>query len=59
MKEGRRENGSVSLEELRERIRSGEIGEVVARSLNTARVEQATYDAAVTCWERVRYLERG
>jgi glutamine synthetase len=33
--------------------------EVVEHYLNTARVEQALYDAVVTCWERERYLERG
>lgn len=35
-------------------------GETVhAHYLNMARVEQETYDAAVTGWERERYLERG
>ncbi len=35
-------------------------GETVhAHYLNMARVEQETYDAAVTDWERERYLERG
>jgi glutamine synthetase len=33
--------------------------EVVEHYLNTARVEQETYDAVVTSWERERYLERG
>ena len=33
--------------------------DVVAHYLNMARVEQQTYDAAVTSWERERYLERG
>ncbi len=33
--------------------------EVVEHYLNTARIEQKTYDAIVTCWERQRYLERG
>ncbi len=33
--------------------------EVVAHYLNMARVEQQTYDAAVTDWERTRYYERG
>jgi glutamine synthetase len=33
--------------------------EVVAHYLNAARIEQQTYDAAVTTWERERYLERG
>jgi glutamine synthetase len=33
--------------------------EVVEHYLNTARVEQDAYDAAVTSWERERYLERG
>ena len=33
--------------------------DVVAHYLNMARVEQRTYDAAVTSWERERYLERG
>jgi glutamine synthetase len=33
--------------------------EVVAHYANAARVEQDTYDAVVTCWERERYLERG
>ncbi|MCC6313012.1 MAG: glutamine synthetase, partial [Thermomicrobiales bacterium] len=32
---------------------------VVDHYLNAARVEQATYDATVTDWERRRYLERG
>lgn len=32
--------------------------DVVAHYLNTARVEQAAYDAAVTDWERVRGFER-
>jgi glutamine synthetase len=32
---------------------------VVEHYLNAARVEQQTYDAAVTSWERARYLERG
>lgn len=32
--------------------------EVVAHYLNMARVEQETYDAVVTTWERERYLER-
>jgi glutamine synthetase len=35
-------------------------GELVhAHYLNAARVEQETYDAVVTHWERERYLERG
>ncbi|MCC6793288.1 MAG: glutamine synthetase, partial [Thermomicrobiales bacterium] len=35
-------------------------GEIVhAHYLNAARVEQETYDAVVTHWERERYLERG
>ena len=35
-------------------------GELVHRHyLNTARVEQETYDSIVTHWERERYLERG
>ena len=35
-------------------------GDIVhAHYLNAARVEQETYDAAVTDWERRRYLERG
>jgi glutamine synthetase len=33
--------------------------DVVSHYLNTARVEQQTYDAVVTAWERQRYLERG
>jgi len=33
--------------------------DVVAHYANAARVEQATYDAVVTTWERERYLERG
>jgi glutamine synthetase len=33
--------------------------EVVEHYLNAARVEQSTFDAVVTCWERERYLERG
>ena len=33
--------------------------DVVDHYLNMARVEQQTYDAAVTSWERERYLERG
>lgn len=33
--------------------------DVVAHYLNMARVEQQAYDAAVTTWERERYLERG
>lgn len=33
--------------------------EVVDHYLNFARVEQEMYDAAVTNWERERYLERG
>jgi glutamine synthetase len=33
--------------------------DVVAHYLNMARVEQEAYDAAVTDWERQRYLERG
>jgi glutamine synthetase len=33
--------------------------EVVSHYLNMARVEQQTYDAAVTDWERTRYYERG
>ena len=33
--------------------------DVVAHLLNAARVEQRTYDAVVTDWERQRYLERG
>ncbi|HWI64203.1 MAG TPA: glutamine synthetase family protein [Symbiobacteriaceae bacterium] len=33
--------------------------EVVDHYVNLARVEQETYDAAVTTWERERYLERG
>ena len=33
--------------------------DVVAHYLNMARVEQRTYDAAVTTWERERYYERG
>ena len=33
--------------------------DVVAHYLNMARVEQQTYDAVVTDWERARYLERG
>ena len=33
--------------------------DVVAHYLHMARVEQQTYDAAVTDWERARYLERG
>lgn len=33
--------------------------DVVRHYANAARVEQETYDAAVTCWERERYLERG
>lgn len=32
---------------------------VVEHYLNTARIEQAAFDQAVTDWERVRYLERG
>ncbi len=41
-------------------IARGAFGDtVVAHYLNTARVEQQTYDAAVTDWERARYLERG
>jgi glutamine synthetase len=32
---------------------------VVEHYLNMARVEQQSYDAAVTSWERERYLERG
>ena len=32
---------------------------VVAHYLNMARVEQHSYDAVVTDWERERYLERG
>jgi glutamine synthetase len=35
-------------------------GELVhAHYLNMARVEQETFDAVVTDWERERYLERG
>ena len=33
--------------------------DVVEHYLNAARVEQRTYDAAVTSWERARYFERG
>lgn len=33
--------------------------EVVEHYVNTARVEQETFDAVVTSWERERYLERG
>jgi glutamine synthetase len=33
--------------------------DVVTHYLNMARVEQQTYDAAVTDWERTRYYERG
>jgi glutamine synthetase len=33
--------------------------DVVDHYLNAARVEQATYDAAVHPWDRERYLERG
>jgi glutamine synthetase len=33
--------------------------DVVEHYLNMARVEQASYDAAVTTWERERYFERG
>ncbi|HEX8692001.1 MAG TPA: glutamine synthetase family protein [Longimicrobium sp.] len=33
--------------------------EVVEHYVNAARVEQETYDAVVTSWERERYLERG
>lgn len=33
--------------------------DVVDHYLNAARVEQQTYDAAVTSWERARYFERG
>jgi glutamine synthetase len=33
--------------------------EVVGHYLNMARIEQRTYDAAVTDWERRRYFERG
>lgn len=33
--------------------------EVVEHYVNFARVEQAQYDAVVTCWERERYFERG
>ncbi len=33
--------------------------DVVAHYLNAARIEQQTYDAVVTHWERERYLERG
>ncbi|HEX6750138.1 MAG TPA: glutamine synthetase family protein [Longimicrobium sp.] len=33
--------------------------EVVEHYANAARVEQETYDAVVTTWERERYLERG
>jgi glutamine synthetase len=33
--------------------------EVVAHYLNMAQIEQRTYDAAVTDWERRRYFERG
>ena len=33
--------------------------DVVEHYVNTARVEQDTYDSVVTCWERQRYLERG
>ncbi len=33
--------------------------DVVDHYLNAARVEQATYDAAVHAWDRERYLERG
>ncbi len=33
--------------------------DVVEHYLNMARVEQQAYDAAVTSWERERYLERG
>ncbi len=33
--------------------------EVVHHYANAARVEQETYDAVVTSWERERYLERG
>lgn len=33
--------------------------DVVEHYLNMARVEQRTYDAAVSSWERERYLERG
>jgi glutamine synthetase len=32
---------------------------VIDHYLNTARVEQAAFDAAVTTWERERYFERG
>ncbi len=33
--------------------------DVVDHYVNAARVEQATYDAAVHAWDRERYLERG
>jgi glutamine synthetase len=33
--------------------------EVVDHYANAARIEQETYDAVVTSWERERYLERG
>jgi len=33
--------------------------DVAAHYLNAARVEQASFDQAVTTWERERYLERG
>jgi glutamine synthetase len=33
--------------------------EVVEHYANAARIEQETYDAVVTSWERERYLERG
>jgi len=33
--------------------------DVAEHYLNMARVEQASFDAAVTSWERQRYLERG
>lgn len=33
--------------------------DVAEHYLNMARVEQASFDAAVTTWERARYLERG
>jgi glutamine synthetase len=34
-------------------------GEIHAHYLNLGRVEQRAFDAAVTSWERERYLERG
>lgn len=44
----------------RSRIARAAFGdEVVEHYLNLARVEQAAFDAAVTTWERERYLERG